>query len=151
MEVATAWCSSVGPSTSTDEGSGVFNGDQGIISKIDNDLEKITVVFDDGKTVVYDFIQMDEVELSYAITIHKSQGSEYPVVIMPVLNGPPMLMTRNLLYTAVTRAKSLVALVGSMDTVRSMVANNKEVNRYTGLSEKIRNIYDFMHSLTESE
>ena len=135
----------------TDEGSGVFNGDQGIISKIDNDLEKITVVFDDGKTVVYDFIQMDEVELSYAITIHKSQGSEYPVVIMPVLNGPPMLMTRNLLYTAVTRAKSLVALVGSMDTVRSMVANNKEVNRYTGLSEKIRNIYDFMHSLTESE
>lgn len=146
-----AWKVYNGSGRCVDEGSGVFNGDQGIISKIDSMLEQTTVVFDDGKTVVYDFIQMDEIELSYAITIHKSQGSEYPVVIMPVLNGPPMLMTRNLLYTAVTRAKNLVVLVGSMDTVRTMVANNKEINRYTGLSVKIRNIYDFMHSLPGNE
>ena len=95
-----------------DAGLGIFNGDCGIIEKIDNDDETVTVLFDDGKKVVYDFMQLDELELSYAVTIHKSQGSEYPVVIIPLISGPPMLLSRNLLYTAVTRAKKLAVIVG---------------------------------------
>ena len=89
----------------TDEGLGVFNGDCGLVERIDNKNETVTVMFDDGKKVTYDFIQLDELELAYAVTIHKSQGSEYPVVIIPLISGPPMLLSRNLLYTAVTRAK----------------------------------------------
>ena len=86
-----------------DEGVGIFNGDAGMIREIDDTNETMQVVFDDGKVVDYDYSQLEELELAYAITIHKSQGSEYPVVIIPVHSGPPMLMTRNLLYTAVTR------------------------------------------------
>lgn len=93
----------------------------------------------------YDFSQLEELELAYAITIHKSQGSEYPVVILPVYSGPPMLMTRNLLYTAITRAKKLVVLVGLRETVSGMIRNNREISRYTGLAYRIRNLYDFMH------
>ena len=89
--------------------------------------------------------QLEELELAYAITIHKSQGSEYPVVILPVYSGPPMLMTRNLLYTAVTRAKQLVVLVGLRETVSAMICNDREIGRYTGLAQRIRNLYDFMH------
>ncbi|MBE6008604.1 MAG: ATP-dependent RecD-like DNA helicase [Lachnospiraceae bacterium] len=129
-----------------DEGMGVFNGDQGVIERIDDDNEQMTVNFDDNKTAVYDYTQLDELELAYAVTIHKSQGSEYPVVVIPVHSGPPMLMTRNLLYTAVTRAKKLVVLVGNYEAVRGMIANNREVNRYTGLSVKIKNLYDFMNN-----
>lgn len=128
----------------TDEGLGIYNGDAGRITKIDDDNETLQVLFDDGKVVDYDFAQLEEIELAYAITIHKSQGSEYPVVILPVYSGPPMLMTRNLLYTAVTRAKELVVLVGLRETVNGMIANNREVGRYTGLAERIRNLYDFM-------
>ena len=95
--------------------------------------------------VDYDFSQLEELELAYAITIHKSQGSEYPVVILPVYSGPPMLMTRNLLYTAVTRAKQLVVLVGLRETVSAMICNDREIGRYTGLAQRIRNLYDFMH------
>ncbi|MBQ2752749.1 MAG: AAA family ATPase, partial [Firmicutes bacterium] len=134
-----------------DEGMGIFNGDQGVVKKIDDDNEQMTVVFDDNKTVVYDYTQLDELELAYAVTIHKSQGSEYPVVVIPVHSGPPMLMTRNLLYTAVTRAKKLVVLVGNYEAVKGMVANNREVNRYTGLSVKIKNLYDFMNNETVIE
>ncbi len=130
-----------------DEGMGVFNGNQGIIEEIDDDGEKITVLFDDNKTVVYEYTQMDEVELAYAVTIHKSQGSEYPAVVIPLHSGPPMLMTRNLLYTAVTRAKRLVVLVGNYEVIRNMVNNNREVNRYTGLASKIRSLYDFMNDI----
>ena len=115
------------------------------LSSIDTDKEMLRVAFDDGKIVDYDFSQLEELELAYAITIHKSQGSEYPVVILPVYSGPPMLMTRNLLYTAITRAKKLVVLVGLRETVSGMIRNNREISRYTGLAYRIRNLYDFMH------
>ena len=128
-----------------DEGTGIFNGDQGIITDIDKVDEVITVVFDDDKEVEYDFTQIEELELAYAITIHKSQGSEYPVVIMPIHSGPPMLMSRNLLYTGVTRAKQLVVIVGLAETVSSMIYNNREVNRYSTLAYRIKSIYDFMN------
>ena len=127
-----------------DEGLGVYNGDAGIVLSIDTDAEQMRVAFDDGKIVDYDFSQLEELELAYAITIHKSQGSEYPVVILPVYSGPPMLMTRNLLYTAVTRAKKLVVLVGLRETVSAMIRNDKEVERYTGLARRIQNLHDFM-------
>lgn len=127
-----------------DEGLGVYNGDAGIVLSIDNDGEQMRVAFDDGKIVDYDFSQLEELELAYAITIHKSQGSEYPVVILPVYSGPPMLMTRNLLYTAVTRAKQLVVLVGLRETVSAMICNDREVGRYTGLAQRIQNLHDFM-------
>lgn len=128
----------------TDEGLGVYNGDGGIILSIDSNAEQLRVRFDDGKLVQYDFSQLEELELAYAITIHKSQGSEYPVVILPVYSGPPMLMTRNLLYTAVTRAKQLVVVVGLRETLSAMIQNDKEVARYTGLAQRIQNLYDFM-------
>lgn len=133
----------------TDEGTGVFNGDSGIVLSVDTDRETLRALFDDGKIVDYDFSQLEELELAYAITIHKSQGSEYPVVILPVYSGPPMLMTRNLLYTAITRAKKLVVLVGLRETVSGMIANNREISRYTGLAQRIRNLYDFMHGGSE--
>ncbi|MBO8435168.1 MAG: ATP-dependent RecD-like DNA helicase [Tyzzerella sp.] len=129
-----------------DEGTGIFNGDQGIIISVDNTKEIITVLFDDEKEIEYDFSQVDELELAYAITIHKSQGSEYPVVIMPIHSGPPMLMSRNLLYTGVTRAKRLVVIVGIEDTVYSMISNNREVNRYSSLSYRIQSLYEFMNT-----
>ena len=127
-----------------DEAVRIFNGDAGMIREIDDANETMQVVFDDGKVVDYDYSQLEELELAYAITIHKSQGSEYPVVIIPVHSGPPMLMTRNLLYTAVTRAKTLVVLVGIQETISAMVNNDREVGRYTGLAQRIRNLYDFM-------
>jgi exodeoxyribonuclease V alpha subunit len=127
-----------------DEGLGVFNGDCGIVQKIDDVNEIVTVIFDDSKTVEYDYIQLDELDLAYAVTIHKSQGSEYPVVILPLISGPPMLLTRNLLYTAVTRAKKLAVIVGVQDTMNKMVDNNREVNRYSSLDERIKNIYEFI-------
>jgi len=128
----------------SEEGLGVFNGDCGIVSKIDETSETLRVVFDDGKTVDYDFIQLDELELAYAVTIHKSQGSEYPVVILPLISGPPMLLTRNLLYTAVTRAKKLAVIVGVQDTMNRMIDNNREINRYSSLGERIQKIYEFI-------
>ena len=133
----------------TDDGLGIFNGEDGIIQNIDNEAETMTVIFDEEKTVNYDFTQLDELELAYAITIHKSQGSEYPVVIIPVYSGPPMLMSRNLLYTAVTRAKKLVVLVGLTETIERMIANNKEVERFTSLSYRIKNYYDFLFPIEE--
>lgn len=129
----------------SDEGLGVFNGDEGTITEIDDQNETLTVTFDDNKCVVYDYTQLEELELAYAITIHKSQGSEYPVVIIPVHSGPPMLMSRNLLYTAVTRAKRMVVLVGLQDTVHRMIQNNREVNRYSSLAYRITSLYDFMY------
>ncbi|HOA80691.1 MAG TPA: ATP-dependent RecD-like DNA helicase, partial [Defluviitaleaceae bacterium] len=117
-----------------DEGVGVFNGDSGIIAEIDETGQSLTVIFDDMKTVEYDFSQLDELELAYAVTIHKSQGSEYPIVIIPIHSGPPMLMNRNLLYTAVTRAKELVVIVGVTSTLYRMIDNNREIDRYSTLS-----------------
>jgi len=123
-------------------GEGVFNGDMGIINDIDDDLG-VTVCFDDGRHVVYDFSQLDELELAYAVTVHKSQGSEYRVVVIPVYNGPPMLLTRNLLYTAVTRAKVLAVLVGEPETLHRMVDNNRITFRHTALARRLQDMSAF--------
>ncbi len=123
-----------------DSGSGVFNGDIGIIRDINLFAEELTVEFDEGRMVDYPFHQLDELELAYAITVHKAQGSEYPAVVIPVYPGPRLLMTRNLIYTAVTRAKKCVCLVGHPRTFNEMVNNETEQNRYTGLKERIREV-----------
>ena len=123
----------------TEQGMGVFNGDVGIIKNINLFMENMEVQFDDGKFVSYSFKQLEELELAYAVTIHKSQGSEYPAVVLPLITGPRMLMTRNLLYTAVTRAKKCVTIVGVEDAVKEMVANNNEVKRHSGLGHMITN------------
>ncbi len=121
-----------------DKGTGIFNGDMGIIQKISEYQETVSVEFDEGRLVEYSFKQLDELELAYAITIHKSQGSEYPAVVIPLLAGPKMLMNRNLLYTAVTRAKRCVTLVGSDVAFKEMIANVSEQKRYTGLKDKLK-------------
>ena len=119
-------------------GFGIFNGDIGVIESIDFKDETLNIWFDD-RFVRYDFENLEQLELSYAITVHKSQGSEYPVVIIPMYSCPPMLMTRNLLYTAVTRAKRMVILVGRSDIPERMVLNNREILRYTTLSSRLKN------------
>ncbi len=124
-----------------ENGAGIFNGDTGIIREINLFAEQITVEFDEGRMVEYTFSQLEELELAYAITIHKSQGSEYPAVVMPLLTGPKMLMNRNLLYTAVTRAKNCVTIVGSQDIVQIMIDNESEQRRYSGLSNRIHELY----------
>ena len=126
----------------TDRGAGIFNGDVGIIREINEYAELLTVEFDEGKKIEYSFKQLEELELAYAITIHKSQGSEYPAVIIPMYNGPRMLMTRNLIYTAVTRARACVCLVGQPDAFYTMAANCVEQKRYSGLKVRIREIYE---------
>lgn len=121
-----------------DRGLGVFNGDMGIIRSINSFAEEVTVEFDEGRMASYPFKQLDELELAYAITVHKSQGSEYPAVVIPLLTGPRPLTNRNLLYTAVTRARSCVTLVGSSQAFQTMVENETQQKRYTGLSETIQ-------------
>ncbi len=123
-----------------DRGQGVFNGDMGRIVDIDETANVLTVEFDEMRRVTYPFSELDELELSYAITIHKSQGSEYPAVLLPILGGPKMLLTRNLLYTAITRAKSCVTILGRSDVVREMIANVSENSRYTALADRIREV-----------
>ena len=123
-----------------DSGAGVFNGDIGIIREINTFAEELTVEFDEGKVVDYSFKQLEELELAYAITIHKSQGSEYPAVVIPVYSGPRMLMTRNLIYTAVTRARACVCLVGIPEMLQAMVDNEVEQRRYTGLKIRIQEV-----------
>lgn len=126
----------------TDTGMGVFNGDVGIIRRINTYTEYMEVEFEENKFVTYTFKQLDELELAYAITIHKSQGSEYPAVIMPMYPGPRMLMNRNLLYTAVTRAKKCVCMVGEPEVFMLMEANDKEQERYSGLRDRIAELAD---------
>ena len=120
-----------------DKGVGVFNGDMGIIKEINTYAETATVEFDECRFVDYSFKQLEELELAYAVTVHKSQGSEYPAVVIPLLSGPRMLMNRNLLYTAVTRARSCVTLVGDADVFYQMIENKYEQMRYTTLKERI--------------
>ena len=120
---------------------GVYNGDIGILCGINTFAETLTVRFDDAREVEYAFGDAEELELAYAITIHKSQGSEYPAVIIPVWQGPRMLLTRNLIYTAVTRARKCVAMVGIPESFFDMVGNTAELRRYTGLAERVREIY----------
>ena len=120
-----------------DKGLGVFNGDTGVITKVDDYLDIIEVAFDEGRTVTYPFKQLEELELAYAVTVHKSQGSEYPAVVIPLLQGPKMLMNRNLLYTAVTRAKKCVTLVGDEHVFESMIENGTQIKRYSGLKDRL--------------
>lgn len=121
-------------------GTGVFNGDTGIVKEVNLFAEQLVVEFDDSHLVEYPFSQLDELDLAYAITVHKSQGSEYAAVVLPLLSGPKLLFNRNLLYTAVTRAKSCVTIVGSEEIVHSMIANVSEQKRYTTLDYYIREL-----------
>lgn len=118
-------------------GTGIFNGDTGIIQEINLFAEIMTVEFDEGRMVEYNFTSLDELELAYAITIHKSQGSEYPAVVLPILTGPNMLFNRNILYTAVTRAKNCVTIVGNQDMIQHMVNNVSEQKRYSSLDIRL--------------
>ncbi len=131
-----------------ESGTGVFNGDVGRIAEINTYIKEVTVEFDDGRRARYSYENMDELEHAYAVTIHKSQGSEYPVVILPILPGPRMLMSRNLLYTGITRAKECVIIIGSSETVGSMISQDMIQRRYTSLNEKLieiskRGMHDF--------
>ncbi|RBP62639.1 exodeoxyribonuclease V alpha subunit [Alkalibaculum bacchi] len=120
-----------------ESGKGIFNGDMGIIEKIYLENKKLVAIFDHDKRVVYDFEELDEIMHAYAITVHKSQGSEFPVVIMPIFKGPSILLNRNLFYTAITRAKSLVILVGNIQYLPAMIQNTNSVKRNTGLRQRI--------------
>ena len=120
-----------------DKGTGVFNGDTGIIEEINYFAETMTVSFDEGRMVEYPFKLLDELELAYAITIHKSQGSEYPAVVIPLFQGPRMLLNRNLIYTAVTRAKKCVTIVGDDEVFQTMVNNTSQLKRYSGLLDRL--------------
>ena len=121
-----------------DKGLGVFNGDVGIIQEINDYSSTVSVLYDENRLVQYPFKGLDELELAYAITIHKSQGSEYPAVVMPLLPGPRMLMNRNLLYTAVTRARKCITIVGDENVFYQMVDNTTQQRRYSGLQERIK-------------
>ena len=121
-----------------DKGVGVFNGDTGILKSINECSETAEVEFEDGRCAEYSFKQLEELELAYAVTIHKSQGSEYPAVVIPLLSGPRMLLNRNLLYTAVTRARKCVTLVGSEETFREMIKNEKQQRRYSSLDVRLK-------------
>ncbi|MCU6756625.1 Exodeoxyribonuclease V alpha chain [uncultured Eubacterium sp.] len=124
------------------EGEGVFNGDVGVIHHVDREFNEVTVVYDEVRYVTYNFNQLDELELAYAITVHKSQGSEFPIVIMPVSWFPPVLATRNLLYTGVTRGKRAVVLVGSENKLDAMVDNDRINERFSGLGVRLSRIME---------
>lgn len=123
-----------------DKGMGVFNGDMGIVCEINEAAQSLCVEYDEHRRVEYAFTQLDEIELAYAVTIHKSQGSEYPAVILPLLSGPKLLFNRNLLYTAVTRARKCVTILGSARVVQEMIDNERESRRYTSLGDRIREL-----------
>lgn len=129
-----------------EDGMGIFNGDMGIIEGISSRDKCMRIVFDEDKLVEYPFTNLDELDLAYAITVHKSQGSEFPIVVMPVCSFVPMLMSRNLFYTAVTRARDMVVLVGSEKTVRNMTYNNQFHQRFTGLCEKLVSVKKFVET-----
>ncbi|MCX0379942.1 ATP-dependent RecD-like DNA helicase [Clostridium perfringens] len=122
------------------EGLGVFNGDMGFIENIDLEGKKLSIIFDNERKVIYDFMYLDELDLAYAITIHKSQGSEFPVVIIPVYMGAPLLMNRNLLYTGITRAKEMVVVVGIPKALKYMVDNTRSMERYSSLNWRIKEV-----------
>jgi exodeoxyribonuclease V alpha subunit len=123
-----------------EKGVGVFNGDTGILTSINEFSETAEVEFEDGRHAEYSFKQMDELELAYAITIHKAQGSEYPAVVIPLLSGPRMLLNRNLLYTAVTRARKCVTVVGSEETFAEMIRNEKQQKRFSSLDVSLNEL-----------
>jgi len=137
-------------SAKAEDGTGIFNGDVGYVEDINEDNENVIVIFDDDKRVEYEGIYLDELTLAYAITIHKSQGSEFEVVIMPMFMGPPLLMNRNLLYTGITRAKNMVVLVGTVKAIGFMKDNNRSFERYSALGFRIREIVDANMSQDEN-
>ena len=122
------------------EGQGVFNGDMGTVLTVDAEEKELTVLFDDERTATYEYALLEELDLAYCLSVHKSQGSEFTCVVMPAVGGPPMLLTRNLFYTALTRAKQLVVLVGREDAIEAMVHNNHIARRYTALAERLREL-----------
>ncbi len=124
-----------------DQGTGIFNGDFGVIEAIDVKLSEMKIRFDDDRLVFYPFADLDDLEPAYAITVHKSQGSEYPAVILPLMSGPQSLFYRNLLYTAITRARKTVVILGSRQTLQSMIDNTHESTRYTGLCDRIHEVF----------
>ena len=126
----------------TEKGLGIFNGDMGVVKDINTPMKELTVEFDEGRCVTYPFSELDDLEHAYAITIHKSQGSEYPAVILPLLGGPRMLLNRNLLYTAVTRAQKCVVVLGNTETLDTMIGNEEQLKRYTGLRTRILEVMD---------
>ena len=130
-------------------GEGIYNGDIGNILFIDEAEQEMYVQFDDEKEVVYSFNQLDELILAYASTVHKSQGSEFPVIIMPIVWAPPMLLTRNLLYTAITRAKRLVVLVGQEKYMEEMIENNKIDKRFSALDYRLKSAVETYKLLTD--
>lgn len=134
-----------------EKGIGVFNGDTGILTEINEFAETAEVEFEDGRFAIYSFKQLEELELAYAITIHKSQGTEYPAVILPLLSGPQMLLNRNLLYTAVTRARKCVTVVGNEETFAEMIRNEKQQKRYSALDERIIELSDTMENEGERD
>lgn len=123
-----------------EKGMGIFNGDMGVVKEINTAMKELVVEFDEGRRVTYPFSELDDLEHAYAITIHKSQGSEYPAVILPLLGGPRMLLNRNLLYTAVTRAQKCVVILGNKETVDTMIENEEQLRRYTGLRTRIAEV-----------
>ena len=125
-----------------DEGVGVFNGDMGTILDISDYDEEVTVLFDDGRVAIYTYNDLDELEHAFAITIHKSQGSEYPAVVIPLLTGPKKLLNRNLLYTAITRAKRMVVIVGNITMVNQIIDNTEEQKRYTSLTLRLQEMLE---------
>ncbi|MBR4706706.1 MAG: ATP-dependent RecD-like DNA helicase [Pseudobutyrivibrio sp.] len=135
------WEVTGGYNITIEKGLGVFNGDVGIIKDINEWAKTLTVEYEEGRKVTYPFANLDELELAYAITIHKSQGSEYPAVVMPIMEGPRMLMNRNILYTAITRAKKCVTMVGDADVFYSMVDNTSQAKRYSGLRARIEEAF----------
>ena len=118
----------------------MFNGDTGILKELNEFAEMATVEFEDGRIAEYSYKQLEELELAYAVTIHKSQGSEYPAVVLPLLSGPQMLMNRNLLYTAVTRARKCVTVVGSEAVFAEMIKNEKQQKRFSSLDAQIQSL-----------
>ena len=125
-----------------DEGVGVFNGDVGILVKLSDFDEEATIMFDDGRTAVYNYTDLDELEHAFAVTIHKSQGSEYPAIVLPILGGTRKLLNRNLLYTAVTRAKQMVVIVGNLNLINQMIDNTEEQKRYTSLALRLQEMLE---------
>ena len=124
----------------SESGEGIYNGDIGYVYHIDKENKIVYVLFDQTKIVSYDYAELDELDHSFCTTIHKSQGSEFPAVVIPIAWAPPMLLNRNLLYTAVTRAKNLVVLVGDVKYLEYMIKNNKTNDRYSNLSNKLNKL-----------